>query len=79
MGSAPIATPGLFRPGTAAISCRDHVHQLPAMAGLPEGWTFAFRKSLSGACHWDKKHIVGPAHAHLHAVPMLLSLGHPEY
>ena len=52
------------------------------MAWVPEGWTYAFRKSLSGACHWDKKHIVGPrpvtrkalyiwlhecAHAHLHA------------
>lgn len=51
------------------------------MGYLPEGWTYAFRKSLSGLCDWNKKHIDGPrpvtrkalyiwlhecAHAHLH-------------
>ena len=52
------------------------------MSYLPSGWTFAFRKSLSGHCNWHGKHIVGPkpvtrkslyiwlhecAHAHLHS------------
>ncbi|MBB3149632.1 hypothetical protein FHS21_006086 [Phyllobacterium trifolii] len=50
-------------------------YQIGMAGGLPEGWTFAFRKSLSGACHWLHE----CAHAHLHAVPMLLSLGHHEY
>lgn len=51
------------------------------MAHLPEGWTYAFRKSLSGRAFWDRKHIDAPkpvtrkalyiwlhecAHAHLH-------------
>jgi hypothetical protein len=51
------------------------------MNSLPAGWTFAFRKSLTGLCWTDKKHIDAPrpvtrkslyiwlhecAHAHLH-------------
>lgn len=51
------------------------------MAHLPEGWTYAFRKSLTGMCHTKRKHIDAPrpvtrkalyiwlhecAHAHLH-------------
>jgi hypothetical protein len=56
------------------------------MSYLPEGWTHAFRKSLSGLCWWDRKHIDGPrpvtrkslyiwlhecAHAHLHSTKEL--------
>lgn len=52
------------------------------MAYLPEGWTHAFRKALSGRCFHNRKHIDGPrpvtrkalyiwlhecAHAHLHS------------
>jgi hypothetical protein len=52
------------------------------MAHLPDGWTYAFRKSLTGRCYCQRKHIDAPrpvtrkalyiwlhecAHAHLHA------------
>jgi hypothetical protein len=52
------------------------------MANLPAGWTFKFRKSLSGRCFTVRKHIEAPkpvtrralyiwlhecAHAHLHS------------
>jgi len=52
------------------------------MSYLPEGWTFAFRKSLSGRCFTARQHIEAPkpvtrkalyiwlhecAHAHLHS------------
>ena len=30
------------------------------MAYLPEGWTYSFRKGLTGACSWRKKHIAAP-------------------
>ena len=30
------------------------------MGYLPEGWTYSFRKALSGRCAWRRKHIVGP-------------------
>lgn len=51
------------------------------MMYLPEGWTYEFRKSLSGMCNGTRNHICGPrpvtrkslyiwlhecAHAHLH-------------
>ena len=51
------------------------------MSYLPEGWTFAYRKSLTGCCYGQRKHIEAPrpvtrkslyiwlhecAHAHLH-------------
>jgi predicted SprT family Zn-dependent metalloprotease len=51
------------------------------MSYLPAGWTFAYRKALTGVCYIEKKHIVAPkpvtrkalyiflhecAHAHLH-------------
>lgn len=52
------------------------------MSHLPEGWTYEYRKSLTGMCYPTKKHLCGPrpvtrkslyiwlhecAHAHLHA------------
>lgn len=54
------------------------------MLALPAGWTFAFRKRLSGVCDMGRQHIVAPkpvtrrslyiwlhecAHAHLHWRP----------
>lgn len=30
------------------------------MAYVPEGWTYAYRKSLSGRCWYERKHIEGP-------------------
>jgi hypothetical protein len=31
-----------------------------AMAELPPGWTYSFRKSLTGCCHARRKHIAAP-------------------
>ena len=30
------------------------------MSYLPEGWTFAYRKSLSGVCYGRRHHLIGP-------------------